>query len=96
MWDFSEENTTTTTCSVITHSYTSAGIYNVTSTVTDETGLTDTTSKIVTVGICGDVDHNGTITATDALIALEIAVGGGWTRAQMLTMMVTLLPSTPW
>jgi len=78
MWNFSDENITTTNSPVITHSYTSASTYNVTLTVTDDDGLTGTISKIVAAGICGDLDHNGEISSSDAAIALQIAVRGGW------------------
>jgi len=78
MWNFSDETTTTTKNPVITHSYTSASTYNVTLTVTDDDGLTSTISKIVTAGICGDLDHDGEISSADAAIALQIAVSGVW------------------
>ena len=48
-WDFGDGNTTTTTEEIITHSYSSSGNYNVNLTVTDDGGLTNSTSKTVTV-----------------------------------------------
>jgi len=75
-WDDGCENTTTTSCPVITHAYTIPGSYTVTLTVTGDDGTTDTTSKIITVdGICGDLNHDGTITISDAAIALLMVVG---------------------
>ncbi|GEM_PF-5627043 len=38
----------------------------------------DSLCKIVAAGICGDLDHDGEISPTDAAIALQIVVSGGW------------------
>jgi len=48
-WDFGDGNTTTTADPIITHVYTLSGIYNVTLTVTDNYGLTDTAADVITV-----------------------------------------------
>ncbi|MEA1905460.1 MAG: phospholipase D-like domain-containing protein, partial [Euryarchaeota archaeon] len=75
-WNNGCGNTTATPCPVITHTYTTPGSYTITLTVTGDDGTTDTTSKIITVeGICGDLNHDGTITITDAAIALGMVVG---------------------
>ena len=75
-WNNGCGNTTATSCPVITHTYSIPGSYTVTLTVTDDDGTTDTTSKIITVeGICGDLNHDGTITIADAAIALLMVVG---------------------
>jgi len=75
-WDDGCENTTTASRLIITHAYSIPGSYTVTLTVTGDDGTTDTTSKIITVdGICGDSNHDGTITMADAAIALLMVVG---------------------
>jgi len=48
-WDFGDDNITTTTSPKIAHTYTSPGDYTVTLEVTDEFGLTNSTSTILTV-----------------------------------------------
>ena len=48
-WDFGDGNITTTTETIITHSYALEGDYNVILTVTDNEGAIDTETKIVTI-----------------------------------------------
>ena len=48
-WDFGDGNITNTTEEVIKHSYSEAGNYEVTLTVTDDDGATNSTTKIITV-----------------------------------------------
>jgi PKD repeat protein len=75
-WDFGDGNMTTTTERIITHSYTSEGDYNVSLTVTGDEGATHSVSKVITITtLRGDVNHDGNITPTDAVIALRIAAG---------------------
>ena len=84
-WNFSDGNITTSPYPVITHSYTEAGAYTATLTVTDNDGLTSTTSRTVTViGILGDLDGDDILTPTDAAIVLQIAVGSRQCNATTL------------
>jgi len=48
-WDFGDRNITNTTEEVIKHSYSEAGSYEVTLTVTDDKGAKNSTTKMVTV-----------------------------------------------
>jgi parallel beta-helix repeat protein len=48
-WDFDDENTTTVTNPIITHSYANYGNYTVSLTITDNEGLASTTTKTVAV-----------------------------------------------
>ena len=48
-WDFGDGYTEITTSPIITHTYSSAGTYIVTLTVTDNDGLTDTYSELIAV-----------------------------------------------
>ncbi|OFV68322.1 MAG: secreted protein containing Periplasmic copper-binding [Candidatus Syntrophoarchaeum caldarius] len=69
-WNFGDGNTTTTPDPVITHSYSEAGSYEVTLTVTDNDGLTSSTTKNVLVR-CGDLNSDGTIDMTDLYLLLD-------------------------
>jgi len=78
-WNFDDGNVATTTSPVITHIYTTPGNYNVMLTITDEFGLTNSTSTTVTVledgippvttddydGLWHNADFTVTLTATD-------------------------------
>jgi len=48
-WDFGDGNITNTTHEILNHSYSEAGSYEVTLTVTDDKGATNSTTKIITV-----------------------------------------------
>jgi trehalose utilization protein len=48
-WDFGDGNTTTTTDPIITHIYTFSGLFNVTLTITDSDGFTDSTWQMIYV-----------------------------------------------
>jgi PKD repeat protein len=70
-WDFGDGNITTVSVNKINHTYTLAGNYTVTLTVTDSSGLNDTTSKLVNVlatappALIGDVNRDGVVDAQD-------------------------------
>ncbi|MGQ9461006.1 MAG: PKD domain-containing protein, partial [Candidatus Bathyarchaeaceae archaeon] len=53
-WNFGDGNTTVNGA-VITHAYKAEGTYNVTLTVTDDDGLTNTAWRLITVGFIHDV-----------------------------------------
>jgi PKD repeat protein len=50
-WDFGDGNITATTDPIITHTYAFSGLYNITLTITDSEGLTDSTWKTTYVFI---------------------------------------------
>ncbi len=73
-WDFGDA--TNTTGKIVTHSYICGGNYTVALTIVDNAGATDTEIKNVIVSTMkGDLNHDGEITPTDAVICLQIAVG---------------------
>ena len=61
-WNFGDGNITTITEPVIAHSYASAGSYDITLTVTDDDGATNSTSKVIEV--YSEVDSFDTGTGT--------------------------------
>ncbi|RZN32419.1 MAG: PKD domain-containing protein [Methanosarcinales archaeon] len=77
MWDFGDENITTTTDPVITHYYDLEGDYNVALTVSDCEGAKHLASIRVTVApLRGDANHDRAITSVDVVLALEMAARG--------------------
>jgi PKD repeat protein len=50
-WNFDDGNTTNTTNPITSHSYSSAGNYSVTLTVTDDDGAMNSTSTVIEVGV---------------------------------------------
>jgi len=85
-WDFGDGNITKTTHEIIKHSYSEAGIYEVTLTVTDDEGAMNSTTKVITVYSraifdCGEPKnpypsimgtHKGTIKPNHTVIATKL------------------------
>ena len=85
-WDFGDGNITKTTHEIIKHSYSEAGIYEVTLTVKDDEGATSSTTKIISVYLgaifdCGEPKnpypsimgvHRGTIKPNHTVIATKL------------------------
>jgi len=72
-WDFGDGNITLVSDPTITHIYTSLGDFNVTLTVTDDEGFSDTTWKIITIygERLGDLNGDGKIDIKDiGIVAL--------------------------
>ncbi|MEA3281580.1 MAG: PKD domain-containing protein [Euryarchaeota archaeon] len=59
-----------------THTYDLAGVYNATFTVVNGTGGMSTHSEWVDVPIPGDVNHDGKLSAADAVLILQMAACG--------------------
>jgi len=85
-WNFGDGNITNTTHEIIKHSYSEAGSYEVTLTVKDDEGATNSTTKIITVYSgaifdCGEPKnpypsimgtHKGTIKPNKTIIATKL------------------------
>ena len=61
-WNFTDGNSS---LEIAYHIYDSAGVYNVTLTVTDNDGANDDDSTTVTVYLAGDVTHNNVVDVFD-------------------------------
>jgi len=59
-----------------THTYDWAGTYNVTLTVVNGTGGMNTYRELVDVPLKGDANHDGTLSAADAVLILQMAACG--------------------
>jgi hypothetical protein len=59
-----------------TYMYDRAGAYNVTLTVVNGTGGMNTHSELVDVPIMGDANHDGKLSAADAVLILQMAACG--------------------
>ena len=59
-----------------TRTYDRAGVYNVTLTVVNGTGGMSTHSELVDVPIKGDANHDGKLSAADAVLILQMAACG--------------------
>jgi len=86
-WDFGDGNITNTTHEILNHSYSEAGSYEVTLTVTDNDGVTNSTTKIIMVYPQAAIfdtgapsnpypsiagTHNGTITPNQTIIVTKL------------------------
>ena len=59
-----------------THTYDRAGVYNTTLTVVNGTGGVNTHSELVDVPLKGDANHDGKLSAVDAVLILQMAACG--------------------
>jgi hypothetical protein len=76
IWNFGDANITTTTKAVITHCYTVPKRYNVTLTVLNSAGLTNTVTKIVKITCVADINMDGKVDIRD----LAMVVGAFGSR----------------
>jgi len=75
-WDFGDGNVTVVTEPTVIHTFTNYGQFNVTLTVTDNQGFSDSVMKTVTIieRILGDVNGDGKVDLTD-LVLVALAYG---------------------
>ncbi|HIC90874.1 MAG TPA: PKD domain-containing protein, partial [Syntrophaceae bacterium] len=78
-WDFGDGNLTTTDQPIIEHTYSSAGNYTVTLTVTDDDGLSASISKQISVSEApmpdGDINGDNKLDLKDAIYLAKHVVG---------------------
>jgi len=76
IWDFGDGNVTTVSEPTIVHKFTTYGEFNVTLTVIDNQGFSDSITKTITVKekILGDVNGDGKVDLSD-LVAVGLAYG---------------------
>jgi PKD repeat protein len=67
-WNFGDGNVTTTNSSTIIHQYLSPNRYNVTLTVLDTEGLTDSVTKPVKITHLADINMDGHVDVVDLAI----------------------------
>jgi cysteinyl-tRNA synthetase len=77
-WNFGDGNFTSTNHSTVIHIYTSPGEYTVTLTITDNDGLSNSTSRILQIRMLGDVNEDGSINFNDLIAVLNLILEGSY------------------
>jgi hypothetical protein len=70
-WDFCDGNITTTFTPIVTHAYATPARYNVTLTVLDSVGLTDSVTRSVKITHLADLNLDGKVDLKDYFIAAK-------------------------
>jgi PKD repeat protein len=74
-WDFDDGNVTSVNTPTIAHVYLMRGTYNVTLTVIDNMGLSNSSTKSITVFLKGDFNGNGFVDISDVCYVACMVVG---------------------
>ena len=74
-WNFGDGNITTTTEPVIAHTFSKVGNYLVNLTVTDNNGLTNSTTKILRITVRGDFNGNFEVSIADVTYVAYMVIG---------------------